>query len=141
MKLLALPNWAFVVVAAIAFLAFATHAKANLVQNGDFSVTSLSSPGGYVCNTVGSTCTSTVSDWSANCSSTGVCGKGGTPLSLLFAGTEGVAFNSFNGLSSPAADPPGGGNYIADDGDVVFRAPVFQTINGLTPGGHVYSHL
>lgn len=133
MKLLAL-RLVLVLVAAIAFLASGTQAKASLVQNGDFSATSLSSPGGYVCNTVGPTCVSTVSDWSANCSSIGVCGNGGTPLSLLFPGTGGVAFNSFNGLSSPAADAPGGGNTIADDGDVVYRAPVFQTINGLSPG-------
>lgn len=63
----------------------------------------------------------------------GVCGNGGTPLSLLFAGSGGTAFNSSNGLSSPAADPPAG-NYIGDDGDAIYRAPLFQTINGLTAG-------
>jgi hypothetical protein len=109
-------------------------AQANLVQNGDFTLTTLSTPGGYVCNTVGSTCTSTVTDWNATCASTGVCGNGGTPLSLLFAGTGGVAFNSFNGLATPAPDSPAGGNFIGDDGDVIFRAPLFQTISGLTPG-------
>lgn len=124
------------VLAVIALLALGTPARANLVTNGDFTMTTLSSPGGYVCNTVGPTCTSTLVAWSADCSSTGVCGNGGTPLSLLFAGTGGVAFNSFNGLNTPAADPPSG-NYIGDDGDPTFRAPLFQTINGLTPG-HEY---
>jgi hypothetical protein len=126
--------WALAVFAVIALLISVTPAKANLVLNGDFTSTTLSSPGGYVCNTVGPVCTSTVADWSANCASTGVCGNGGTPLSLLFAGTGGVAFNSFNGLSTPAPDPPGGGNYIGDDGDPTYQAPFFQTITGLTPG-------
>jgi hypothetical protein len=120
---------------AITLLMFGTPAKADLVLNGNFTSTTLSSPGGYVCNTVGPTCTSSVTDWSATCASTGVCGNGGTPLSLLFAGTGGVAFNGFNGLNTPASDPPGGGNYIGDDGDPFYRAPLFQTITGLTPGG------
>jgi hypothetical protein len=109
-------------------------AHANLVQNGNFTLTTLSSPGGYVCNTVGPTCTSTVSDWNATCSSTGVCGNGGTPLSLLFAGTGGSAFNGGIGLETPAPDSPAGGNFIGDDGDIIYRAPLFQTISGLTAG-------
>jgi hypothetical protein len=106
----------------------------NLVQNGQFLSTTLSSPGGYVCNTVSSSCVSTVTGWGADCSAQGVCGNGGTPLSLLFAGTGGVAFNSFNGLNVTLPDSPGGGNIIGDDGDVNYRAPLFQTISGLTVG-------
>jgi hypothetical protein len=120
-------------VAAFAFFAWGTCAKADLVQNGEFLSTSLSSPGGYVCNTVGSTCTSTVTDWSADCSSQGICGNGNTPLSLLFAGSGGSAFNGGIGLNTAPADPPAG-NYIADDGDGTYRASIYQLISGLTVG-------
>jgi hypothetical protein len=106
----------------------------NLVQNGQFLSTSLSGSGGYVCNTVSSSCTSAVTDWGANCSSTNQCGNGGTPLSLLFAGSGGSAFNGNIGLNVFLPNSPDGGNMIGDDGDATYRAPVFQTINGLTVG-------
>jgi hypothetical protein len=106
----------------------------NLVQNGQFLSTSLTYPGGYVCNTVGTTCTSTVTSWDANCSAQGVCGNGGTLLSLLFANSGGSAFNDGYALNVALPNSPDGGNMIADDGDVSFRAPLFQTIGGLTPG-------
>ena len=106
-------------------------ASANLVLNGDFTLTSLSPPGGYICQ-LGTTCTSNVTDWGSACSSTGECGNGGTPGSLLFRGTGGVAFNNFNGLNVAAPDPPSG-NYIAIDGDATYRAPIFQSV-GLTAG-------
>jgi hypothetical protein len=51
----------------------------------------------------------------------------------MFRGTNGVAWNSFDGLAGTIADPPTG-NYVGDDGDPVFQAPIFQTINGLTVG-------
>jgi hypothetical protein len=108
------------------------HASVNLVQNGDFLLTSLSSPGGYIC-ALGATCTSNITDWGSACSSLGFCGNGATPGSLLFRGTNGVAWNSFNSLAGTIADPPSG-NYVGIDGDPTFEAPIFQTINGLTPG-------
>jgi hypothetical protein len=77
---------------------------------------------------------SNVTDWGSSCSSLGFCGDGATPGSLLFRGTNGVAFNSYNGLWS-LPDPAGySGNYIAIDGDPTYTAPIFQTINGLTSG-------
>jgi hypothetical protein len=112
-------------------------ASPNLVQNGQFLTTSLSSPGGYVCGgAVGPTCNSTVANWGANCSSTGVCGNTSTPLSLLFPGTGGVAWNGELGMNSPVQDSPDGGNMIADDGDPTWRAPLLQTITGLTVGAN-----
>jgi hypothetical protein len=45
---------------------FANSAQANLVQNGTFTSTTLTSLGGYV-RAVGSTCTSNVADGSSTC--------------------------------------------------------------------------
>lgn len=109
-------------------------AGANLVQNGQFLNTSLGSPGGFVCgDTPGTTCTSTVANWGANCSSQ-QCGSTHTPLSLLFPGTGGVAYNGGLGVNAPVQDSPDGGNMIAGDGDPIYQAPLFQTITGLTVG-------
>jgi hypothetical protein len=119
---------------ALAAAAGPAAASSNLVQDGQFLSTSLSSPGGYVCNTVATTCTSALTDWSATCSVQGICGNGGTPLSLLFPGTGGVAFNGLIGLNVALPDSPDGGNMIADDGDPNYTAPLFQTIAGLTAG-------
>ncbi len=108
-------------------------ATANLVQNGSFESTTLVSPGGYICQ-LGITCISNVANWDSACALAGPCGTGGTVASLLFPGTNGVAFNSFNGLAGTVSDSPNGGNFVAIDGDPFFVAPLFQTINGLTPG-------
>jgi len=130
----AMKTFVMAVLFALGIAAGPVLAGPNLVQNGQFLSTSLSSPGGYVCNTVGSTCTSTVTDWSATCSSTNQCGNGGTPLSLLFAGSGGSAFNGGNALNVSLANSPDGGNMIGDDGDAIYRAPLFQMINGLMIG-------
>lgn len=115
-----------------ACLAWTVPAQANnLVQNGQFLTTSLSSPGGYIC-AVGTTCTSQVADWGSTCNDD-LCGNGDTVASLLFPGTNGSAFNNDNGLWG-IADSPGGGNMVAIDGDPEFTAPLFQTISGLTAG-------
>jgi hypothetical protein len=53
---------------------------------------------------------------------------------LLFAGSGGSAFNSHNGLNVTLPNSPDGGNMIGDDGDVTYRAPLFQTISGLMVG-------
>ena len=114
-------------------LGFGTYTKAtNLVQNGSFETTSLSSPGGYFCQ-AGATCTSNVTDWSSVCNAGG-CGNGSTVLSLLFDGTNGSAFNGGIGLWGSIASSPDGGNYVGADGDPTYRAAISQTINGLTAG-------
>jgi hypothetical protein len=108
-------------------------AGVNLVTDGEFLATSLSSPGGYLCNTgsFGDCTSSNLTDWNSTCLS--ACGDGATPASLLFPGTNGVAFNGGIGLAS-ATDAPLGGNTVAIDGDPLFRASIFQTVSGLIAG-------
>jgi hypothetical protein len=113
--------------------AWTAPAQANLVNNGDFTSTSLSSPGGFIC-AYGSTCTSNVADWGSACGATGPCGTTYTVASLLYRGTNGVAFNGGIGLWSVGDLAGYTGNYIAIDGDPTWTAPLYQTITGLTPG-------
>jgi hypothetical protein len=128
----ALRQLSIIAFALILAAALATPAKADLVQNGGFEGTPLNSPGGYFCQ-LGPTCTSNVPDWMSSCNSS-TCGTSSTILSLLYPGTNGSAFNGGLGLASAIADSPDGGDYIAGDGDPVYAAPLFQTINGLTVG-------
>jgi hypothetical protein len=107
-------------------------AQANLVTNGSFETTTLSSPGGYIC-AAGSSCTSRVTGWSSTCNAGG-CGNGATVAALLFSGTNGSAFNGGIGLGGTVSSSPDGGNFIAIDGDPTYRASLSQTINGLTVG-------
>ncbi len=106
---------------------------AQFITNGNFTATSLSSPGGYICK-VGTTCTSNVTGWSSTCNNN-TCGSGPTAASLLFAGTNGSAFNGNIGLWGTVPDAPLGGNTIAIDGDPTYGASISQTINGLVNGG------
>jgi hypothetical protein len=111
----------------------------NLVTDGTFQATSLSSPGGYICKNgsgVGSTCTSNLTDWSSSCGRYGCTGSN-TPSSLLFAGATNVDFSAWNGgygLASSLVNPPMGGNVVAIDGDVNYATSIFQTITGLKVG-------
>ena len=112
-------------------------APINLVLNGDFTQTTRSGTGGYVCNQAsGTACGSTVSSWSATCGPGG-CSGGNTPTSVLFSGSNGSAWNGGLGLYS-MSDSPLGGNVLGDDGDSNYSSSISQTINGLTPG-HTYS--
>lgn len=120
------------VIAVVGFFGLGVSAKADLVTNGNFEQTSLSSPGGYFCQS-GSTCTSNVTGWSSTCNAGG-CGNGSTVLSLLFANTNGSAFNGGIGLDGTIANSPDGGNFVAADGDPTYSAAFFQTINGLVAG-------
>lgn len=134
----AVRNGALAALAALALFACVSPARANLVANGNFTGTTLNSPGGYVCPSADS-CVSTVTDWSATCSASG-CDFSQTPTSLLFYGTGGTAWNgspsdSFGGFYTPSTDLAGySGNYIADDGDSHYSGSIYQTINGLTVG-------
>jgi len=124
---------AIVALLVICLFGFSRPGKAtNLVQNGSFESTTLSSPGGYFCQS-GATCTSNVADWASVCNVSS-CGTGYTVLSLLFAGTNGSAFNGGIGLWGPIADSPDGGNFVADDGDATYGASLSQTVNGLVVG-------
>ncbi len=108
----------------------------NLVQNGNFLQTTVTGPaGGFLCNNSGgSVCNSQVTGWSATCSTLGCTGTS-TPSSVLFAGTNGSAWNGGFGLYwSGIGDPPLGGNTIAIDGDPRYTSTLSQSIAGLNVG-------
>lgn len=136
-----LRQWAFIGFSAILLLVWANPAHAGLVTDGTFEQTTLSSPGGYICTVAaGQYCTtSALTDWSVACPNGCTSSSGGTPLSLLFPGTGGIAFNGTNGLGS-IADSPGGitSNIVADDGNstYIYQAEIYQTISGLTVGSN-----
>jgi hypothetical protein len=124
---------AIIVLALVCLFGLSKSAGAsNLVTNGSFESTSLSSPGGYFCQ-AGATCVSNVTGWTSVCNHS-ACGNGNTVLSLLFAGTNGSAFNGNIGLWGSIADSPDGGNFVGADGDSTYGAPLSQTINGLITG-------
>jgi hypothetical protein len=122
----------------------------NFVANGDFETltpgNSLGAAGGYFCRS-GTTCVSNVANWASECRNN-ACGAGGTPDSLLFANTNGSAFNGNrglwamgqNGTTTGAGVPnsPTGGNFVAFDGDSNYNAAIWQTITGLIPGAYYY---
>ena len=117
----------------VCLLGVPTAAKANLVANGSFEATSLTGPGGFLCGagSTSSTCASTVTDWTATCSSQG-CLSTNSPASLVTG--NGSAFNGGFGLAGSPVNSPDGGYYIADDGDPTYSSLLSQTITGLTQG-------
>ena len=136
------PALAWLYAAGFALLALCTLAgpaaagPINLVQNGDFTQTTVSgAAGGYLCNiSGGSACTSQVTGWSATCSSGGCTGTK-SPSSVMFAGTSGSAWNGGVGLYwSGIGDPPLGGNTIGIDGDSNYTSILSQSIAGLNVG-------
>lgn len=118
------------------FAAFVTDAQAapiNLVQNGGFEQTSLTTTD-YVCAQNGSsTCTSRVAHWDSTCAVFG-CVPDGHDVLFLETPDDINGFNSGAGLGGSVTTSPDGGNFISGDGDPQFSAPLFQTISGLTPG-------
>ena len=117
------------------------------ITNGDFETlvggNSLGVSGGYFCK-AGATCVSNVASWSSICHAGANCGSGGTVASILFANTNGSAFNGSIGLwvagqsgvgSTGVPNSPVGGNFVAFDGDPTYNASISQVVNGLTPGG------
>ena len=109
---------------------------ANLVTDGTFqqfvSGNSLSSTGGYICQSTGNaTCISNLSNWISSCDTT--CGTGATAASILIHGKSGSAFNCC-GLWAFSDDPSTTGNYIAIDGDRTYGAWIAQSISGLVAG-------
>ena len=111
-----------------------------LITDGTFVATSLTSPGGFICQNgagVGSTCTSNLTDWKSNCSTHGCTGTS-TPGSVLFAGTTDADVSAWNGgmgLYPTVLNAPTGGNVIAIDGDSNYSNSIFQTVSGLYVGG------
>jgi hypothetical protein len=116
----------------------AVAAPVNLVTNGNFTQTSVTGNGGFLCaNTGGSTCNSQLTGWGATCS-TGGCVGTASPSSILVAGTNGAGWNGGYGLYwNNIGDPPTGGNTVGIDGDPNYTSVLSQTISGLTTG-HSY---
>ncbi len=111
-------------------------APINLVQNGTFTqTTGTGAAGGFLCNNAGGTvCNSQVTNWAGTCSSY-TCTGTGTPSSVLFAGTNGSAWNGGFGLYwSGIGDPPLGGNTIGIDGDSKYTSILSQSVAGLNVG-------
>ena len=126
----------FALLALCALPATAAAGPVNLVQNGTFTQTTVSgATGGFLCNNSGgSVCTSQVTGWSATCSSGGCTGTS-SPSSVMFAGTNGSAWNGGLGLYwSGIGDPPLGGNTIGIDGDSNYTSILSQSIAGLNVG-------
>ncbi len=112
-------------------------AAVNLVKNGDFSSTTLSSPGGYICGAAGrpsgSVCASHVTSWTAGCANDD-CGNSGSPSSLMFPG-GGYSWNGHIGLNAPLTSLANySGNYIGLDGDTSYVVNFYQTVTGLISG-------
>ena len=108
----------------------------SLVQNGDFTQTTVTgTTGGFLCNNAGgSVCTSQVTGWTATCAKGGCTGTA-TPSSVMFAGTNGSAWNGGFGLYwSGIGDPPLGGNAIGIDGDARYTSVLSQSVAGLNVG-------
>jgi hypothetical protein len=119
------------------------HAAANLVLNGSFSQTSLSSSSQIIGG-------SSVANWN-NAAQSNFSGYGYTFLAfpgtadttgmtnnaggstILYGpgGGTGASNYSNNGLT---ATSPDGGNFIVADGDPAVSGPLTQTVNGLTAG-------
>jgi hypothetical protein len=127
----------------IAGLATAGQAHANLVTNGNFTSTTVTGAGGYLCVNTGSTCTSQLSGWTATCSSGG-CSGSLSPSSVLVPVVNGVS-NNGTAFNSAYAHPglywgpasiasPAGGNVVAIDGDPNYTSVLTQSISGLVSG-------
>ena len=125
----------FTLPALVALAGPAAAGPTNLVNNGNFSQTSLTGAGGFLCaNTGGSSCNSNLAGWTATCSGYGCTGTA-TPSSILFAGTNGSAWNGGFGLYwSGIGDPPAGGNTVAIDGDPQYTSVLSQMVANLTVG-------
>jgi hypothetical protein len=112
----------------------------NLVQNGNFTSTTVTGSGGYLCVNSGSTCTSQLTGWSATCSSQG-CSGDYSPSSILMGSSTGSGFNNAYGggdnalyWNGTAIAPPLGGNVVAIDGDPKYTSVLSQTVTGLNVG-------
>jgi len=131
---------AVLLLAAWATLQPAGATTVNLVQNGNFTSTTVTGSGGYLCVNSGSTCTSQLSNWSATCSSQG-CSGDYSPSSILMGSSTGSGFNNAYGggdnalyWNGTAIAPPLGGNVVAIDGDPNFTSVLSQTVTGLNVG-------
>jgi hypothetical protein len=127
------PTVAGACLAAALLVAASDPARANLVVNGGFEQTTLTTTG-YVCDQNGAAaCTSEVTGWNSTCAVYGCVNDGHDVLFDVFPNNI-TGYNSGTGLAGNVTASPAGGNFIAGDGDPTFSAPLFQTISGLTAG-------
>lgn len=106
-------------IAALAFLAVSGSAMAapNLVTNGSFETTTLTTKGRFFGN---------VNGWSG----------GGDANALQFLDFPGTAADgSYLSVYGPfPTTSPDGGNFVESDGAATYTHPIYQTISGLTAG-------
>ena len=132
----------FVGLAVVGAMGVAGHANAapNLVTNGSFTnvAAGVSSPGAYICTGNSASCasgaTSNLTSWTSTCNNN-TCGNGNSVGSILYAGTNGSAFNGGVGLNGTISASPDGGNMVAIDADSTYTVALQQVITGLTVGG------
>jgi hypothetical protein len=109
--------------------------KADFITNGNFTQTTLTTSGQVTFNPA----VTQVAGWWT--------GTGATLAFLYFPGTQNAQlsdqfteygvnyFQIYPGITNTIpSSPPGGGNFIAVDGDASFVNSFTQTVNGLTPG-------
>jgi hypothetical protein len=144
----------------ICFPALGVAGNINLVQNGSFEDTTLTTsayfsqfspnlPAPYTGSS--GTGLSNVAGWTVNCVSPtsmtffgGLCGPGSPLIFLTFPGQATVDYGdgnklydgSMGGAGSSIMPPtsPDGGNFVVADGNQFLDDSISQTINGLTPG-------
>jgi hypothetical protein len=110
-------------------------ARANLITNGNFTQTTLTTSGQVTFNPP----ITQVGGWwtSAGAQLTFLYFPGTTnaQLSDQFTANGSNYFQIYQGVSNQIpSSPPGGGNFIAADGDASFNNSFSQTVTGLSPG-------
>lgn len=127
--------WVPVLLLLLTILLASTASAGTLIVNGDFesltSPNSLGTNGGYICQ-FGTSCTSNLVGWASTCDNNS-CGTSTTVASILYANTNGAAFNGGIGLWGTIPNSPTGGNFLAIDGDPTYSASISQVLT-LAPG-------
>lgn len=128
---------------ALTLLAFGPAAKANLITNGSFETTSLTTSGlFYPGSESGTTAPSVETGWTVDCAAAaaGSC-VGTTPiLTVVFPGTATTNYGYENQAlygptpTTPIPNSPDGGNFVAGNGDPAYNVPFSQSVTGLIPG-------
>jgi PEP-CTERM motif len=126
---------AFVAALGAAMGVAGTAAAGNLVQNGGFN--SLTGPAN---NFIGYAGFPQLNDWTYNPAPNPNAAVYTFAGANSFPGAKQGPFASYplygpgTGFNNGFVAPPGGGNFLASDGEPSFQGPINQTISGLTPG-------
>jgi hypothetical protein len=116
---------------AVGTVAAAHAAPMNLVQNGSFEQTSLTSSSEFGASYGGQT----VANWTSPSASA---------FNVYFFANTATTVSAANRFNDPGnkldtaftGPSPDGGNFVALDGDTQYNGPLNQTINGLVVGDH-----